>query len=75
MDAALTEKAVAAAVAQCGSLAEIFNTDQGSQFTSPEWTGRLEGLGIAVSMDGKDFYLFWVITGALTLRLGVTASP
>ena len=53
MDAALTEKAVAAAVAQCGSLAEIFNTDQGSQFTSPEWTGRLEGLGIAVSMDGK----------------------
>ena len=53
MDAALTEKAVAAAVAQCGSLAEIFNTDQGSQFTSPEWTGRIEGLGIQVSMDGK----------------------
>ena len=53
MDAALTEKAVAAAVAQCGSLAEIFNTDQGSQFTSPEWTGRIEGLGIKVSMDGK----------------------
>jgi putative transposase len=53
MDAALTEKAVAAAVGQCGSLAEIFNTDQGSVFTSPEWTGRLEGLGIAVSMDGK----------------------
>ena len=53
MDSALTEKAVAAAVAQCGGLPEIFNTDQGSQFTSPEWTGRLEGLGIAVSMDGK----------------------
>jgi len=53
MDAALTEKAVAAAVAQCTCLPEIFNTDQGSQFTSPEWTGRLEGLGIAVSMDGK----------------------
>ena len=53
MDAALTEKAVAAAVAQCRSLPEIFNTDQGSQFTSPEWTGRLEGLGIKVSMDGK----------------------
>lgn len=31
----------------------IFNTDQGSQFTSPEWTGRVEGLGIKVSMDGK----------------------
>lgn len=53
MDAALTEKAVAIAVAQCLGLPEIFNTDQGSQFTSPEWTGRLEGLGIAVSMDGK----------------------
>jgi putative transposase len=53
MDAALTEKAVATAVAQCRSLPEIFNTDQGSQFTSPEWTGRLEGLGIKVSMDGK----------------------
>jgi putative transposase len=53
MDSALPEKAVAAAVAQGRSLPEIFNTDQGSQFTSPEWTGRLERLGIAVSMDGK----------------------
>jgi len=53
MDSALTEKALAAAVAQCRGLPEIFNTDQGSQFTSPEWTGRLEGLGIRVSMDGK----------------------
>lgn len=32
---------------------EIFNTDQGSQFTSREWTGRLQAMGIAVSMDGK----------------------
>ena len=53
MDAALTEKAVATAVAQCLGLPDIFNTDQGSQFTSPEWTGRIEGLGIKVSMDGK----------------------
>jgi len=53
MDSALTEKALAGAVAQCRGLPEIFNTDQGSQFTSPEWTGRLEGMGIAVSMDGK----------------------
>ena len=36
-----------------GKLPEIFNTDQGSQFTSPQWTGRLEKLGIRVSMDGK----------------------
>jgi len=36
-----------------GSLPEIFNTDQGSQFTSQEWTGKLASLGIAISMDGK----------------------
>ena len=32
---------------------EIFNTDQGSQFTSEAFTGRLKENGIAISMDGK----------------------
>jgi putative transposase len=32
---------------------EIFNTDQGSQFTSPDFTGRLNRAGILVSMDGR----------------------
>lgn len=32
---------------------EIFNTDQGCQFTSQEFTGLLKGHGIAISMDGK----------------------
>jgi putative transposase len=32
---------------------EIFNTDQGSQFTSEAFTGRLKKDGIAISMDGK----------------------
>ena len=32
---------------------EIFNTDQGSQFTSEAFTGRLEASGIAISMDGR----------------------
>ena len=32
---------------------EIFNTDQGSQFTSEAFTGRLEAAGIAISMDGR----------------------
>ena len=31
----------------------IFNTDQGSQFTSQDFTGALLGSGISVSMDGK----------------------
>ena len=41
------------AVRQSGRLPEVFNTDQGSQFTSQEWTGELTRLGIAISMDGK----------------------
>jgi len=32
---------------------EIFNTDQGSQFTSAEFTGLLTLNGIRISMDGK----------------------
>jgi len=32
---------------------EIFNTDQGAQFTSAEFTGRLLARGVAVSMDGR----------------------
>jgi putative transposase len=32
---------------------EIFNTDQGSQFTSTEFVGLLQGNGIQISMDGK----------------------
>jgi putative transposase len=32
---------------------EIFNTDQGSQFTCEAFTGRLKKEGISISMDGK----------------------
>jgi transposase InsO family protein len=32
---------------------EIFNTDQGSQFTGADFTGVLTDNGIAISMDGK----------------------
>lgn len=32
---------------------EIFNTDQGSQFTSDDFTGILKSHGIKISMDGK----------------------
>jgi putative transposase len=32
---------------------EIFNSDQGTQFTSREFTGRLERAGVAISMDGR----------------------
>ena len=53
MDASLTGAALSAALGAGQSRPMIFNTDQGSQFTSKEWTGRLEAYGIAVSMDGK----------------------
>jgi putative transposase len=36
---------------------EIFNTDQGSQFTSRDFTGLLESYGIQVSMDGQGRYI------------------
>ena len=44
--------AVREAIAQYGC-PEIFNTDQGCQFTSLEFTGLLKAQGIQISMDGK----------------------
>jgi putative transposase len=32
---------------------EIFNSDQGAQFTATAFTGRLESCGVAISMDGR----------------------
>ena len=32
---------------------EISNSDQGSQFTSKEFTGRLQQSGVSISMDGR----------------------
>ncbi|MGP8320879.1 MAG: IS3 family transposase [Methanosarcinaceae archaeon] len=32
---------------------EIFNTDQGSQFTSEDFTGTLKEAGVTISMDGR----------------------
>jgi putative transposase len=36
-----------------GGRPEVFNTDQGVQFTASAFTGRLESAGVAVSMDGR----------------------
>ena len=32
---------------------EIFNTDQGGQFTNRLFTGRPEQAGVSISMDGR----------------------
>lgn len=45
-------EAVQDALANYGT-PEIFNTDQGCQFTSQEFTGLLKAHGIQISMDGK----------------------
>ena len=45
-------EAVVEALAKHGT-PEIFNTDQGSQFTSLEFTSVLKEAGITISMDGR----------------------
>ena len=32
---------------------KVFNTDQGSQYTSTQWSAALSSYGITISMDGK----------------------
>ena len=51
MDVGLCIEAVEEALGRYGA-PEIFNTDQGSQFTSMAFTGLLRENGIAISMDG-----------------------
>ena len=52
MEADFCIEAVEEALARHGK-PEIFNTDQGSQFTSAAFTGLLADNGIAISMDGR----------------------
>ena len=53
MDSGLCLRALEKALARTGRVPEIFNTDQGCQFTSEEWIGRLTDLGLRISMDGR----------------------
>ena len=52
MEAAFCIETLQDALAHHGK-PEIFNTDQGSQFTGQAFTGALADNGIAISMDGK----------------------
>ncbi len=52
MEADFCIEALEEALAKYGQ-PEIFNTDQGSQFTSARFTGVLEIKGIKISMDGR----------------------
>ncbi len=52
MDAGFCVEALTEALARYGR-PEIFNTDQGSQFTSLDFTGVLKNADVAISMDGR----------------------
>ena len=53
METGFCLEALENALIATGQIPEIFNTDQGCQFTSAEWSGRLLDLGIKISMDGR----------------------
>ena len=52
MDVALCLSALNQALESTGVVPEIFNTDQGSQFTAEQWIGKLTDLNVRISMDG-----------------------
>ena len=56
----------------------MFNTGQGSQFTSLEFTQVLQGRGVRISMDGKGRYQDNIFVGAAVadgkVRRGVPES-
>ena len=52
MDARFCVEALREAIDRYGA-PEVFNTDQGSRFTSEAFTGVLKEHGLRISMDGK----------------------
>jgi putative transposase len=56
LDASFCAEALEEAIRKYGT-PDIFNTDQGSQFTSDAFIGILESHGIDISMDGKGRWL------------------
>ena len=57
MEASFCVAALEEALARFGT-PEIFNTDQGSQFTSAAFTGTLAAAGIRISMDGRGRWMY-----------------
>jgi putative transposase len=56
MDTRFCIEALEEALARHGR-PRIFNTDQGAQFTSSAFTGKLEAAGVAISMDGRGRFM------------------
>jgi len=53
MDSGFCVRALKAALDKTGVSPKIFNTDQGSQFTSQDWIETLKTNNIEISMDGR----------------------
>ena len=56
IDSGFCVEALEEALTQRGK-PRIFNTDQGAQFTSAAFTGKLEAAAIAISMDGRGRFM------------------
>src|SRR5580692_11218892 len=56
MDSAFCVEALEEALQRYGK-PRIFNTDQGAQFTSAAFAGKLEAARIAISMDGRGRFM------------------
>ena len=57
MDTAFCVEAMEEAIVRYGA-PQVFNTDQGAQFTSEAFTGALKAHGVRISMDGKGRYVY-----------------
>ncbi len=77
MEAAFCVETLEDALARYGK-PDVFNTDQGSQFTGTAFTGVLASNGITISMDGKGAWRDNVFVERLWRRVrirgGVSAS-
>ena len=73
MDVEFCIEALEEALARFGR-PEIFNTDQGSQFTSPRFTGVLRNTGVRISMDGRGRWMDNVFIERLWRSLNTNAS-
>ena len=53
VDTSFCVRALKQAMTSTGRKPKIFNTDQGSQFSSEQWTTELKTQDVQISMDGK----------------------
>ena len=77
MDAAFCVEAMEEAIVRYGA-PQVFNTDQGAQFTSEAFTGALKEHGVRISMDGKgrcSTTCTWSASGAASSRKKSTGAP